>query len=586
MIYLNGQPIVNCAYFAQEFPSCKRAARIFSAYVERLCGQSLRVETEEKASVRFSIDEEADDCAKISLAGSKLCIGGGKRGVIYATYIFLEEYVGCRFFAQDVEVLPKGDIFLSAIAYAHTPKIPFRMYLGKAASEDEFCLKRKWNGMLWNTHRFGEAEGGGYQFAGTPAHTLTGDYLLKPYVESNPEYFALVNGERLTDRRGQVCMTLKAALSATVYEARKLLDENPDKPLISVSQGDNGNFCQCEKCAAAVKTQGLVKTYFQFVNDVAKELKKTHPKVLVHTLAYQKTKDLPSDLQFENNVLIQYCTTDWCVNHAITDITCAQNKKMRESFEGMTGKNRQFFIWDYLNCFRYQLCILPDLFYLPEKFVFLADNGVKGLFLEGEHRASDGYGALHELRAYLASLAAWGDCDKEKYLDRMREFIFAYYGSEKIYDLICEYVEACQSGHANYDLWRFQEEIDAAADGDVNPRKAAEIIRGDVKTLCASLLKKWEIAYATATQVQKERLERLQACLLWTELFYTMEETLANGSEAEKALSWAKNARLVELIFQYRLKLTFWGQSVESQLEQMEKEDYEHIPPSRWNYNW
>lgn len=590
MIYLENKPIIEFSFFTDGRSVSETAAAALNGYLRKLCGAEIgRAKQVGANTVCFAVNDcDAEDCARICFNGQTLTFGGGKRGIVYSVYVFLEEYVGCRFFAPDCETLPQEDVRLNPFSYAHTPQIGFRMYLGNAAQDDVFSLKRKFNGMLWNTHDFKEEQGGGYDFAGVPAHTLTGEVLLKPYVSTNPEFFSLVGGKRLTDAKGQVCMTSEEALQAVVRESRKILDRNANKNIISISQGDNGNFCECERCQKAVARQGLIKTYFSFVNGVAAELKKSHPYVKVHTLAYQKTLDLPCDLPFEDNVLIQYCTGEWCKIHAITDGSCKQNVKMKESFERLADGKRSLYVWDYLNCFRRELLLMPDFFHILTDYRYLAEKGVKGLLMEGEHRASDGYAAMHELRCYLASLAAWDpEMPYEKYLCRMKEFIRAYYGSDNVFEVLRLYTEKSASAHCNYDGWRFDSPLDGAVTADTSDMKVIRLPAGeDFSETMNEIYRLLDGALEGATDVRKDRLEKVYACMLWCDLYRTMSGTLAHGTPEEKTVALQKNARLVRDIYKYRLIITFWGQNIEDQLAQMKNEHYENLPPDRWNYAW
>ena len=63
-----------------------------------------------------------------------------------------------------------------------------------------------------------------------------------------------------------------------------------------------------------------------------------------------------------------------------------------------------------------------------------------------------------------------------------------------------------------------------------------------------------------------------------------MQQTLENGTEEEKRAAIEKNSDLIDRIISQRLVLTFWGQSRESQNEELEK--MRNVPPSGWNYKW
>ena len=97
------------------------AAAELSCYLERITGIKLPTvaDSESEAEHEICIGYTNRSCKDmfntdalglegfvIEAFGEKLFIAGGKRGVIYGVYTFLESYLGCRFYASDCENIP------------------------------------------------------------------------------------------------------------------------------------------------------------------------------------------------------------------------------------------------------------------------------------------------------------------------------------------------------------------------------------------------------------------------------------------------------------------------------------------------
>lgn len=563
----------------------------FTEYAFKLWGG--KEEKEGGLNVVFEKQDVSADKLTISFDGETLRFGGGKRGIIYGVYEFLERYCGVRFYAITCETYPEGDVNIEPFEYTYEPFAKFRQYLGNSAFNAGFALKRKLNGNLWKTYgdELGFAAGDAYDFAGVPAHSLTGDYLLKPYIESNPEFFALKNGKRWTNWLGQVCPSCEEAKQATIYEVKKLLKENPGKEFVSVSQGDNPNFCECDKCKEVQKTMSMTEHYLRFVNDVAIEIKKEYPEVFVHTFAYANLMDPPKDFELSDNVMIQYCLGN-CYSHLPDDPTCPKNRITHEALEKYSKFCKSLMCWDYQNTFRYQLVPNPEFDLLRQKYAYLAGHNVRLFFAEADHRPSDGWAAFPELRCYLTTSLMWNPyMSAEEYDERLNGFLNAFYGKEaaknigriiEIWDTESDYQHSGYGGETHLD----PNDTSDAMWGKL--RTVADLIHPDRHKECiAEIYACLKAAYEGAeTARQKTEIEKLSSCFIWYDLMKIMDDVLENGTEEEKARVFKLNAQLVAQIKKFKLKLTFWGITIDMQLDEMERDKYETLPPSKWNYKW
>ena len=85
------------------------AAKELRYYLDRMTSASFQIEeVGEKAGIYLkclSKEELGNDGFEIKTCGSSLIITGGRRGIIYGVYEFLES-LGCRFFTHNCEKVP------------------------------------------------------------------------------------------------------------------------------------------------------------------------------------------------------------------------------------------------------------------------------------------------------------------------------------------------------------------------------------------------------------------------------------------------------------------------------------------------
>ena len=573
-IFLNGKEINSFAIKTNNRIQEESAKKYFLKYVQLLTGKGLQEQSEN--IVVFDANSEDDDFLEIVLKGNVLTFGGGKRGVIYSVFTFLEK-LGCRFYTPKLEKLPQKDIKLNDFFLLENSPFVFRDVLDNEAKDKEWCLKNKINSDLWHTRKLKEEDGGAYTFVGIPAHSLTGEFLLKPFVESNPEFFALKDGKRRTDARGQVCMTNQEAAKKVAEEVKKLLAENPDKNIVSVSSGDNDNFCECEKCKQSIHKIGLTNTYFNFVNAVARNIKKEYPKVLIHTFAYEMLDDFKDGFEFEDNIMVQFCLARNCKLHSLTDESCGLNVFALNNLKKCTSICKNIFIWEYINCFKYQLFPFPHITHYQEDIQAFRDLKVKGLFYEGAHRDWENvsFAGIRELKCYILSKLMWKpDMSKEEYEEHIREFCQAFYGEG--YEYVIEYLgllsSFSQNSHATYNCFDEQKNVVRF----IPKEKTTEFLQKSYGLLSKALQK--------ADGDEIKRIKMLEIEVLYYELFWTMKDILDCGETEEKQKVLEKSKCLIDFIINENMPITFFGQSIESQNAELIK--MESVPIEKWNYNW
>ncbi|MFA6567492.1 MAG: DUF4838 domain-containing protein [Victivallales bacterium] len=136
---------------------------------------------------------------------------------------------------------------------------------------------------------------------------------------SRPEYFA--QGYDPKAQPPNLCYTNQALIKQVAKDAADYYDGKKSGQELSISwcpklpnpfplePMDCTGYCKCDNCAKFLKAKertGDSDYWFTFVNNVSKELKKTHPDASLITLAYSTHSKLPS-FELEPNINVQYC---------------------------------------------------------------------------------------------------------------------------------------------------------------------------------------------------------------------------------------------------------------------------------------
>jgi len=148
----------------------------------------------------------------------------------------------------------------------------------------------------------------------------------KLFVARRPEMFAQGYDKEATPP--QMCYTSRALIEQLAQDARDYYDRkatgreqgifwNPTLPnLFPVEPMDNSSFCKCAPCQKLLNREaeasrfstGVHSDYFfNFVNEVAKELHKTHPDKGLVTLAYATHAAVPQRVKLDPSVAVQFC---------------------------------------------------------------------------------------------------------------------------------------------------------------------------------------------------------------------------------------------------------------------------------------
>jgi hypothetical protein len=422
-------------------PAERYAAEELQRYLERISGARLALGTEAGPAAAHEIVvgkssrlnglKPAIDFAKLgsdgfvlrSGAGRIVIAGGGPRGTLYGVYALLEDHFGVRWFAPDCEVVPQhARLAVPDLDVTQVPPLEYReVYWSEPLHSADFAARLRLNGANYGlTERHGGCAAVYFPFV----HSL--DMLVPPELfQSHPEYFPEIKGVR---KSGYVqrCLSNPDVVKMSIARVRQWIKEHPEANIISVSQNDTFNQCQCATCQALDDAEGSpAASLIKFVNTIADAIAAEHPNVRIDTLAYQYTRQPPKTLRPHPNVIIRLCSIECCFAHPLDGCPSTANKKFLADIAAWQPVAPHLYVWDYTTDFAHYQQPFPNFAALQGNVRCFVAHGVKGLFEQGNY-STGGAGELEPLRTYLLAKLLWNpDADVPRLT---AEFLAGYYG--------------------------------------------------------------------------------------------------------------------------------------------------------------
>ncbi len=425
-IFDNGKSDYEIVVLGEATESQYRSAELLQEYLQKISGVALDIvdESSQDASkhkiyVGNRNDEPLEPHQIVIRTQEKdlFIFGHSDLDTRYAVYEFLERYLGCKWYAPDAMEIPSiSSIVLEPIGYVYTPEITTRTVHSKLFYENKsFADQQKVT-----------YESFPYYAQGARVHTFHRFLPEEKFYGSHPEYYALRGDQRLPT---QLCLTNEKVLEIVKDSVSALFERNPQASVVSVSQDDNQQHCQCDACSKIDREEGSPSgTMIRFVNEVAADF----PDKTISTLAYQYTRK-PSKTRPADNVLVTLCSIE-CDRAAPIAEKCTDFAEDLEGWGRLTDNVR---IWDYTTQFTNFLAPFPNLHALRPNIQLFRDNNAKWVFEQHSHNPSE----LFELRSYITAKLLWNpDLDLDALLV---EFTEGYYGVAGTY--IKAYVDLIHS---------------------------------------------------------------------------------------------------------------------------------------------
>ena len=370
-----------------------------------------------------------NDFISIQLKDSLIAISSNnKKNLFYATYEFIEKFLNVKWLSTDYTHYEK----LSSLNipdnynYYYEPPVLTRTVHSKLFYDDSiFADKLKVTNEAFPRY-----------VPNARVHTFHRFMPYDVFYEKNPEYYALRNGKRLPT---QLCLTNNAVLEIVKDSVRSFFKSSPISDVISVSQDDNTQYCQCENCSKIDNNEGSpAGSLIHFVNEIAKDF----PDKTISTLAYQYTRKPPKTKPLEN-VLITLCSIE-CDRSIPIDEGC---KDFSSDLKGWSILTDNIRIWDYTTQFTNFLAPFPNWGTIKPNINLFVQNNAKWIFEQHSRNDSE----LFELRSYVMAKLLWDPSLNFNTL--IKDFNDKYYGDGGKY--ITEYISKIQSQIDNTSFFLF-----------------------------------------------------------------------------------------------------------------------------------
>ncbi len=357
--------------------------------------------------------------AIVQTSGSRTLVSGGRpRGTVYAAHRLLAR-LGCRWWTPWASSIPKKPNLSLNLNFHERPAFEYRdPYWYPALSNADWAAQHGANGFL---DQIDERHGGRVEYAEGFVHTFNGLVPPDPYFRLHPEWFSLIDGKR-TATNAQLCTTDPELRAFVLKRVKEQLRAHPRATIVSVSQNDCFNPCQCERCQALAQAEGSeAGPMVALANYVAEGIEREHPGVAVDTLAYQYSRHAPKTIRPRPNVIVRLCSIECNFGQPLTHPSNAAFATDIREWSRLTDR---LYVWNYNTNFARYVQPQPNYFNLGPNLRFFRANGVRGVFEQGAYQSNGS--EMTELRAWVQAQLLWDPSQDDKAL--IDEFLKGYFG--------------------------------------------------------------------------------------------------------------------------------------------------------------
>lgn len=298
-----------------------------------------------------------------------LVIGGSdSKGVLYGVYTFLEDVLGCCWYAPDDEyTIPKAkSLSVKGLDIRARPHINTRGYFGHILAEyenvedgilDKASTLRiiDWMGKNKLNYFLICDRGNHVRGKDTPPMKDFRKYIL-PEAEkrgirislgqhltavrglgTDIHYAPLLEGER--KQGANPCFSNPEVIKIAANNVIKFFKDNPYCVGLHMWGADGGKWCECELCQAKEPEVKYLSnfplgpkkssTHIKFLNAVIKKVKKVFPDKTITGAGYTDTIEAPSDVKADPNIQILWCPFYKCYKHTLYALDCRFNRQCR-----------------------------------------------------------------------------------------------------------------------------------------------------------------------------------------------------------------------------------------------------------------
>ena len=447
-LFVNGRSLYSIVLPPDATETEKTAASELQAVIKRMSGADVPITTTPAGknifvgwSSRLGVakPDAADESYTYKTVDGNLYIyGGSQRGTMYGVYAFLEREMGVRWYTSSYTKIPSVSVFrLDSLNHTESPAFRQRLdFCYDALRHNEWVARNLLNSQdgiqksnygkmqaYWGTHSFRR--------------------LIPPsdYFHQHPEFFSQIKGRRVDN--AQLCLSNEDMRRELVKNLKGVMTRMPDYWCYDVSQNDNMSPCECADCQRLVKKYGGQSgIMIWFVNQVAREIKRTFPDKYIGTFAYHYTRQAPkSNIKPDDNVVVRLCNIECCMAHPLEQ--CKLNCSFLKDMDDWKKITQNIYVWDYTTGFHHYLLPFPNFETMASNYRYFKRSNVMGVLEEGAYDAP--WNEFSELKQWLIAKLLW---NPDLNVDSLATvFINDYYGAAAPY--VKQYYDLCNAQITN-----------------------------------------------------------------------------------------------------------------------------------------
>lgn len=256
-----------------------------------------------KLARSLKLEGAQEEQIAIQRVGNTLYLAGKTpRAALYATYTFLEDVLGVRWFwpGKSGEYVPKRrNIGINQLSISEAPDLNIRSLAITAApvgdlETDTWMARNRMNVVsmspgLDTTGEYTRSRREKGFLIRVAGHNIV---LPVPLLKAHPEYLAEISGKRQFYQRAasHLCWSNPEVQNEVVKMISGWWDQSPYPDIVHFYPADQTRYCECTKC----KAMGSISTRWQkFSKILIEKLNQSRPGKRYWTYAYLEYKSVP-----------------------------------------------------------------------------------------------------------------------------------------------------------------------------------------------------------------------------------------------------------------------------------------------------
>ena len=388
-IVKDGKPQASIFCAGKALPGEREAAKELTEYIGKISGATVPTVNSEIASgivlgtiasehipenIKGTLDGKSDEAFVIKSHGNRLFIVGKTQvGTYFGAVTLLSDYLNVRWFypGEGGEYVEKrSSIVIPDVDRVEEPAFHWRELSqtscgGKAMDSHRWAARNRlqappaFNPVIMitgDTKEFYEARL--IDGIATRGGHLTYYNVAPPskYLDSNPEFFALIDGKRSRNRQHSDthhCLS-NPQLQEMVVDYICDLNYKYGKRISFLFGGPDNvkGWCECESCRA-LDLNGTFDVSHRFhtvAQSIAKRVYERCPNAQLETWAYSNYRSIPKDVSIDRRMVVYFCSHGRCFAHTLDDPSCPRNVSMLKLINQWMALNPRVHLYEYAHC--------------------------------------------------------------------------------------------------------------------------------------------------------------------------------------------------------------------------------------------